>query len=101
MRIRDWSSDVCSSDLRTAESTQCHVKQPEDDQKAQRHHDRQPFRCRGKVLELTAPFEVIARRQLNLCDLCLRFLNERTGIASAEIDQLGRSSGREIGWQYV
>ena len=54
----------------------------------QRHgHDNHESQLRARqILELTTPFEVIARRQLNLCDLRLRFLNERTGIASAEID---------------
>src|SRR3546814_16339618 len=89
MRISDWSSDVCSSDLeypaskaerhgkehrgRAPKGTKCHVEQQKDAREAERHHDRESLRGRLQAFEFAAPFEVIARRQLHLRDLLLRF----------------------------
>src|SRR3546814_9405390 len=56
MRISDWSSDVCSSDL-----------------------------GRLQILELSAPFEIVASRQLHLRDLRLRFLDERACISPFQV----------------
>src|SRR3546814_11042515 len=73
MRISDWSSDVCSSDL------------DEDGDKSQRNHNRQSGGGRLQILELSAPFEIVASRQLHLRDLRLRFLDERACIAPFQV----------------
>src|SRR3546814_12261950 len=114
MRISDWSSDVCSSDL---------VEQQKDAREAERHHDRESLRGRLQAFELAAPFEVIARRQLHLRDLLLRFGDKGARItafqvhlhddaplailaadlvqAFGETDQIGRASWRESVCQSV
>src|SRR3546814_1097571 len=89
MRISDWSSDVCSSDLedrcRAACRSKGHEKQDEDGDKSQRNHNRQSGGGRLQILELSAPFEIVASRQLHLRDLRLRFLDERACIAPFQV----------------
>src|SRR3546814_12079841 len=62
MHSSDWSSDVCSSDL-----------------------NRQSGGGRLQILELSAPVEIVASRQLHLRDLRLRFLDERACIAPFQV----------------
>src|SRR3546814_15478768 len=77
MRISDWSSDVCSSDL--------HVEQDENAREAERNHDGKPLRCSLQAFELPAPFEIIARRELHIGNLRLRFRHEGPRIAAFEV----------------
>src|SRR3546814_1710793 len=74
MRISDWSSDVCSSDLRSiADRSQCAIKQQQDQDEAGRNDQLQPLARRLQVFELAATFEIGAGRQPNLAgDRCLR-----------------------------
>src|SRR3546814_6660362 len=87
MRMSDWISDVCSSDLRcrAACRSKGHEKQDEDGDKSQRNHNRQSGGGRLQILELSAPFEIVASRQLHLRDLRLRFLDERACIAPFQV----------------
>src|SRR3546814_9645577 len=87
MRMSDWISDVCSSDLRCRAACRAkgHEKQDEDGDKSQRHHDGQSCGGRLQILELSAPFEIVASRQLHLGDLRLRFLDERACIAPFQV----------------
>src|SRR3546814_19191964 len=75
MRISDWSSDVCSSDL--------HVEQDENAREAERNHDGKPLRCSLQAFELPAPFEIIARRELHIGNLRLPFRHAGPPLGSA------------------
>src|SRR3546814_6465649 len=52
---------------------------------AERHHDRESLRGRLQAFELAAPFEVIARRQLHLRDLLLRFGDKGARITAFQV----------------
>src|SRR3546814_14614637 len=70
-----------------------HEKRDEDGDKSQRNHNRQSGGGRLQILELSAPFEIVASRQLHLRDLRLRFLDERACIAPFQV-QLDNKNGR-------
>src|SRR3546814_3317072 len=101
MRISDWSSDVCSSDLDAAhqrewhageddrsiaDRSQCAIKQQQDQDEAGRNDQLQPLARRLQVFELAAPFEIGAGRQPNLAgDRCLRIRNHRSDVAATHV----------------
>ena len=60
-------------------------QQDEDAREAKRNHDGEPLRCRLQAFELPAPFEIIARRELHIGDLRLRFGHEGSRIAAFEV----------------
>src|SRR3546814_5885204 len=62
-----------------------HEKRDEDGDKSQRNHNRQSGGGRLRILELSAPFEIVASRQLHLRDLRLCFLDERACIAPFQV----------------
>src|SRR3546814_9026392 len=76
-----FRSDRC----RAACRSKGHEKQDEDGDKSQRNHNRQSGGGRLQILELSAPFEIVASRQLHLRDLRLRFLDERACIAPFQV----------------
>src|SRR3546814_19061636 len=99
MRISDWSSDVCSSDLR-------------DQRRWHRHADRAvPFRFveRCEADDRRAFGEAVAFGQTDAGDLLPAFCDGllHGGAAAdrelefAEIEQIGRASCRERVCQYV
>ena len=62
------------------------VEHGEDQGQRERHHDRQPPRGRLEVLELPAPADVVAGRQLHLApDPLLRLGHERGHVAAAHV----------------
>src|SRR3546814_3264120 len=74
MRISDWSSDVCSSDL---QHDQC---------KTGGNHQHQPLAGRLEVLELTTPIEILAGREAHLpVDRLPRISNDTGNIAATHI----------------
>src|SRR3546814_1331838 len=86
MRISDWSSDVCSSDLLIAQES--------------------------RRLAVGAVVIVILGRQVDAARLDILGLDparlgggdqlvHRRGIGAHRLDQIGRASGRESGGQYV
>src|SRR3546814_16879835 len=89
MRISDWSSDVCSSDLPVFAQALGHQRQRLDDRLA----DIIGQRCRRR-----------ARATLGTVDLAeiRRFLGPFLQILEDFVDeQIGRASGRESVWPYV
>src|SRR3546814_2832984 len=70
---------------RAPKGTKCHVEQQKDAREAERHHDRESLRGRLQAFELAAPFEVIARRQLHLRDLLLRFGDKGARITAFQV----------------
>src|SRR3546814_18770156 len=88
MRISDWSSDVCSSDLPPdeqrqdasdqgerdtgeydrgiADAPQCAIEQQEDQHEAAGHDQHQPLTRGAQIFELPAPIAIFARMQADL-----------------------------------
>src|SRR3546814_19318870 len=67
MRISDWSSDVCTSDLRCiANASERPVEQEDDQHETGRNHQHQPLAGRLEILELTTPIEIMAGRKAHL-----------------------------------
>src|SRR3546814_13936619 len=89
MRISDWSSDVCSSDLHASQEQRQHapderqwhaskhdrrvanaskrtIEQQHDQCKTGGNHQHQPLAGRLEVLELTTPPETLAGREAHL-----------------------------------
>src|SRR3546814_18815749 len=88
MRISDWSSDVCSSDLeaqrhreehggRASEGAERHVEQDENAREAERNHDGKPLRCSLQAFELPAPFEIIRSEERRVGKECVSTFRSR------------------------
>src|SRR3546814_15534065 len=102
MRISDWSSDVCSSDLTTqAQSLEC-----------------KEFAQRRDLDRIRILVDAIQRRQLGLLDELRSLdigrdhaffnqamrtipLHRHDAVDLALAREIGRASGRERVWQYV
>src|SRR3546814_11430589 len=107
MRMSDWSSDVCSSDLPTDEATDQHAVLA----------DQSPFeaafreiaeRIEGRAAQPLEPGEHAERRQHPRAEAAL--LRAARGIATrqhrrreveAQSEEIGRASCRERVWQHV
>src|SRR3546814_11488094 len=113
MRISDWSSDVCSSDLLTKDialNMRLKVRRGVGYQPAStRQHPDDEARPIGR-LQLDASFAPVLRvayevdaarveQRTNLDKLVLDI--ETNGTIGAEDAEIGRASGREGGWQSV
>src|SRR3546814_19502261 len=90
MRISDWSSDVCSSDLAQGADDKCRNAEQKSEAEQRDVHLRQD----GRQI---APVDGIEKnpRQQNATD---RDLQQQKQEAAGKI---GRASCRERGWQYV
>src|SRR3546814_13359711 len=105
MRISDWSSDVCSSDLRRLDGlvlqneaivTDTEVR-PDDRTRADVGGKPVSGRLRAMVLVLAEPVQpVIGER-----DVHARLVRRKALLNLAEGPEIGRASGRESVWQYV
>src|SRR3546814_5152227 len=87
MRISDWSSDVCTSDLRCiANASERPVEQEDDQHETGRNHQHQPLAGRLEILELTTPIEIMAGRKAHLpVDRLPRIGDDTGNVASTHI----------------
>src|SRR3546814_11747971 len=97
MRISDWSSDVCSSDLITVDGFALGLHRAAFERADRLADARQAFGVRvaqpgtrGQVLRFARHFEFVAVDE--------RTMDDEIGVAA---DQNGRASGRESGGPYV
>src|SRR3546814_14457004 len=121
MRISDWSSDVCSSDLRAAEPqhgrTWRHLRRDRFVRRfdggtramaARPEHGRTVFRCERteRPDDIDLIFAAVARRLPEIL-IAVRDLRERAFVqfdglgGVADDPEIGSSSCRERGCQYV
>src|SRR3546814_12009851 len=101
MRISDWSSDVCSSDLRERHQTAREPREQHRDTDAERREfvaDRVRQSGDGKLArrirsETAESQETVHRRGIDDVPASLRAKIGRKG-GDAEIDEIGRGAGR-------
>src|SRR3546814_16902704 len=87
MRISDWSSDVCSSDLCLIKPAERQIEQPEDDRERHRNDDFHPLGRAHQKFELAGIGYADARGQFDLArDHRLYVGHKRLQIAPAAID---------------
>src|SRR3546814_8087120 len=112
MRISDWSSDVCSSDLRNEGRAPIAQEQEHDDDREERALDHRVDRAR--ILLLCIFGVVVEELELDLGVACLEILqlldravidgDVRRPLGALDIEthhQIGRASCRERVCQYV
>src|SRR3546814_8943435 len=86
MRISDWSSDVCSSDLQRRDAEDVDAVDPGDDEATIAGHRNVELRVRGTTGRVDA--ELATERRA-------------TGVVAPRIQSIGRASCRERECQYV
>src|SRR3546814_17583412 len=102
MRISDWSSDVCSSDLLHARQLDCIAWLRERNRNAEI-----PLvglgmrRCRIPETQAAEAFDVAAEQAPELDDRRENRFDEIDRDGTATLPEIGRASCRERGCQYV
>src|SRR3546814_8215104 len=100
MRISDWSSDVCSSDLRMA----LRIEESEDDGRRLKGIFARVANAKGQVLSISAREGAFLATSDSPDTIILRLSDgtivQDTGDKSPRV-QIGRAACRERMWQYV